>query len=236
MTLPAYADSDAVGSWYIPFSGDNSSSYSSVSSYVACDGVHQRAVTHSDARTDLTAVPLQWTPSHAFHGTVILTATIVSNYSHYWTHVQSVPVTVRGADTDMTETTSVPSPATVSAGEGEKTLWSSTVHSENVLNDSELLELLSEVIKSKTSETDVSVTTIKNINQNNYIEPSPGIDRNIDIHLLNSSRGRSPRFENQHLYEKIEAEHGAWENSGHTAVLHSVLLTFFILSELYKFH
>ena len=87
-------DSLAIGSWYIPFSGENSS-LATVSSYVACDGVHQRAVTHSDARNPLTAVPLQWTPPHTFHGTVIITATIVSNYTHYWTNLQSLPVSVR---------------------------------------------------------------------------------------------------------------------------------------------
>ena len=92
--IAAYADSQAVGSWYIPFSGDNSS-LATVSKYVACSGVHQRAVTHSDARTPLTAVPLQWTPPHTFHGTVIITATIVTNYTHYWTNLQSLPVSVR---------------------------------------------------------------------------------------------------------------------------------------------
>ena len=38
------------------------------------------------------------------------------------------------------------------------------------------------------------------------------------ITVLNSSvfqaQERSPRFENQELYEKIEAKYGAWENGG----------------------
>ena len=107
----------------------------------------------------------------------------------------------------------------------DKTVRSSTVHSENVLSDDELLELLSEVIKSKTTvSTDVS--TSKYINQNDQPEEND----NIDILLLNSSsRGRSPRFENQHLYEKIEAEYGAWENSGPSSKKSSSLLIFCLL-------
>ena len=104
----------------------------------------------------------------------------------------------------------------------DKTVRSSTVHSENVLSDDELLELLSEVIKSKTTvSTDVS--TSKYINQNDQPEEND----NIDILLLNSSsRGRSPRFENQHLYEKIEAEYGAWENSCPCSKISTSLLIF----------
>jgi len=226
----AYADSMAIGSWYIPFSGDNSS-LATVSSYVACNGVHQRAVTHSDARNPLTAVPLQWTPPHNFHGTVIITATIVSNYTHYWTNIQSLPVSV-SSESDTTESRPEKSPAEDSSVEElENTVRSSTVHSENVLSDDELLELLNEVIQSKTTEsTDVSVST-KNINnQNNQSK-----ENNIDIKLLNSSsRGRSPRFENQHLYEKMEAEYGAWENSCPFINISSSLLIFCLLLFLQK--
>ena len=114
------------------------------------------------------------------------------------------------SDRDTTQSRPEKSPAEdISVEELDKTVRSSTVHSENVLSDDELLELLSEVIKSKTTaSTDVS--TSKYINQNDQPEEND----NIDILLLNSSsRGRSPRFENQHLYEKIEAEYGAWENS-----------------------
>ena len=102
---------------------------------------------------------------------------------------------------------------------------SSTVHSENVLSNDELLELLSEVIESKTTEsTDVSVSTSKNINQKDQTEQN-----NLDILLLNSSsRGRSPRFENQHLYEKIEAEYGAWENSCPFSQISTSLLIFYL--------
>jgi len=224
----AYAQYDAIGSWYIPFTGDNSTSYSSVSTYVACDGVHQRAVTLRDANTPLTAVPLQWTPSTAFHGTVVLTATIVSNYSHYWTNLQSIPVTVTASDRRETESSSEVSPATVRSVEAEKS-EKSTVKVENVLNDNELLELLSQVIHSKTSQTDqtdVQATTSKYI-INNYREPQ--LDTNIDIILQNSSRDRSPRFENQHLYEKIEAEYGAWENCGSKAQSRVLLGIFCLL-------
>merc|ERR1712038_361793 len=147
----AYADSQAVGSWYIPFSGDNSS-LATVSKYVACSGVHQRAVTHSDARTPLTAVPLQWTPPHTFHGTVIITATIVSNYTHYWTNIQSLPVSV-SSERDTTESRPEKIPAEDSSVEEvENTVRSSTVHSENVLSHDELLELLNEaILQSKTT-------------------------------------------------------------------------------------
>merc|ERR1711953_299789 len=132
-------DSLAIGSWYIPFSGENSS-LATVSSYVACDGVHQRAVTHSDARNPLPAVPLQWTPPHTFHGTVIITATIVSNYTHYWTNLQSLPVSV-SSERATTESVSEKSPAEdIFVEEVENTVRSSTVHSENVLSDDELLE------------------------------------------------------------------------------------------------
>ena len=107
----------------------------------------------------------------------------------------------------------------------DNSVRSSTVHSENVLSDDELLELLSEVIKSKTTEsTDVSVSTSKYITQKVNTEQN-----NIDIHLLNSSsRGRSPRFENQHLYEKIEAEYGAWENSCPFSQISTSLLIFYL--------
>ena len=52
-----------------------------------------------------------------------------------------------------------------SVEEVDNSVRSSTVHSENVLSNDELLELLSEVIESKTTEsTDVSVSTSKNMN------------------------------------------------------------------------
>ena len=107
----------------------------------------------------------------------------------------------------------------------DNSVRSSTVHSENVLSNDELLELLSEVIESKTTEsTDVSVSTSKNINQKDQTEQN-----NLDILLLNSSsRGRSPRFENQHLYEKIEAEYGAWENSCPFSQISTSLLIFYL--------
>merc|ERR1711953_1024321 len=100
------------------------------------------------------------------------------------------------------------------------------VHSENVLSEDELLELLSEAIQSKTTEsTDVSVSKSKYINEKDQPE-----ENNIDILLLNSSSlGRSPRFENQHLYEKIEAEYGAWENSCPFINISSSLLIFCLL-------
>ena len=112
-----------------------------------------------------------------------------------------------------------------SVEEVDNSVRSSTVHSENVLSNDELLELLSEVIESKTTEsTDVSVSTSKNINQKDQTEQN-----NLDILLLNSSsRGRSPRFENQHLYEKIEAEYGAWENSCPFRQISTSLLIFYL--------
>ena len=112
-----------------------------------------------------------------------------------------------------------------SVEEVDNSVRSSTVHSENVLSNDELLELLSEVIESKTTEsTDVSVSTSKNINQKDQTEQN-----NLDILLLNSSsRGRSPRFENQHLYEKIEAEYGAWENSCPFSQISTSLLIFYL--------
>ena len=112
-----------------------------------------------------------------------------------------------------------------SVEEVDNSVRSSTVHSENVLSNDELLELLSEVIESKTTEsTDVSVSTSKNMNQKDQTEQN-----NLDILLLNSSsRGRSPRFENQHLYEKIEAEYGAWENSCPFSQISTSLLIFYL--------
>ena len=112
-----------------------------------------------------------------------------------------------------------------SVEEVDNSVRSSTVHSENVLSNDELLELLSEVIESKTTEsTDVSVSTSKNINQKDQTEQN-----NLDILLLNSSsRGRSPRFENQHLYEKIEAEYGAWENSCPFSQISTSVLIFYL--------
>ena len=187
------------------------------------------SLSHNHATNPLTAVPLQWTPSHAFHGTVLLTATIVSNYTHYWTNVLSVPITVSRPDRDLTQSTSEASQPTERSEEpsGNRER-SSTEQSENVLNDSELLELLSQVIKTKTSETDVSVTASNYINY--YTDIQSGEEDNIDLSLLNSSmRGRSPRFENQHLYEKIEAEYGAWENRGPAANISHSLLIFSLL-------
>ena len=118
----------------------------------------------------------------------------------------------------MTEARAEVTPGTVKPVEAEKS-EESTVKVENVLNDNELLELLSQVIHSKTSQadqTDVPATTSKYLINNNYRDPQLDLDQNLDIILQNSSRDRSPRFENQHLYEKIEAEYGAWENSGNT--------------------
>merc|ERR1719225_16782 len=77
-----------IGSWHIP-------NYDNSSQYMHCVvGKGQGGVTHSSLSTTRYQLYLQWKPSHNYYGPVTIMATIVINYSTYWTRIASSPITV----------------------------------------------------------------------------------------------------------------------------------------------
>ena len=202
--LAAYASLAAMGTWYIPFQ-------SNVSQYVACGGVHQRAATHTRNQRAVSVVHLQWSPPHNYHGIAVVTATVVANYSTYWTNVRSHPVSVSlGETTHPRASTSSPLNSTSTTSTSRMTA-AGAADTENS-SVTQQLDFYHEFISL------------------DQLQPAPAPSASglpgdslysivtETITVLNSSvfqaQERSPRFENQELYEKIEAKYGAWENGG----------------------
>merc|ERR1712227_1002700 len=103
----SYASLAPMGTWYIPFS-TVPDVQSNTTKYVACDGVHQRAVTHTDAnKNQVSVVHLQWTPPYNYHGIIVVTATVVQNYSTYWTNIRSHPVSVSLGEVSLKHATEI---------------------------------------------------------------------------------------------------------------------------------
>ena len=192
-----------MGTWYIPFQ-------SNVSQYVACGGVHQRAATHTRNQRAVSVVHLQWSPPHNYHGIAVVTATVVANYSTYWTNVRSHPVSV-----SLGETT----PPRASTG---------SLHNSTTTSTSTSGLTAAGAADTENSSVTQQLDFYHEFISLDQLQPSaPGLPGDSlysivteSITLLNSSvfqaQERSPRFENQELYEKIEAKYGAWENSGRT--------------------
>jgi hypothetical protein len=85
----------SLGSWYIPH-------YDLTSQYLHCgEDRPQSSVTHTSLTISMYELYLQWKPSHNYHGKVNIVATIVMNYTTYWTGVTSRPVIVIGDGDDQ---------------------------------------------------------------------------------------------------------------------------------------
>ena len=224
-----------MGTWTIPFSA-GAEELNNASRYLACDGVHQRAVTHSGAGTGagLGAVHLQWSPPHKYHGIVVITASIVTNYSTYWASVRSHPVSVSLEESR----TGLPTPT-------EKSVMNVTTNTQRDQEKTQdtvrnIVDYYHEFISLENLSTQKSdlATQTENSFVNNKI-PVENLYNIVteSITVLNSSlyKERMPRFENQELYEKMEAEYGAWENRATGLPLSwTALITFINLSCIIK--
>ena len=197
----AYASLSPIGSWYIPFNSAVGVQ-SNISKYVACDGVHQRAVTHTDANShQVNVLHLQWTPPYNYHGIVVITATVVVNYTTYWTNIRSHPVTVSlGEKTDsshnkVSSTTSTTSTQVQTTSDPEHIidLYHEFISLEN--NDQATHQ------ESSSQQNRIPVENLYNI-----------VTESINVSNHSFPKERSPRFENQELYERMEASYGSWEN------------------------
>ena len=192
----------AIGTWYIPLRAE-----ANTSRYIACGGIHQKAVTHAGITAPgLTALHLQWSPPQTFHGIVVITASIVTNYSTYWASVQSNPISVSLEESRtgqgtiqrivVNATTNRPKPT---QSEPEKTERGTFdyIHEFVSLENISTSEYQTQTHRSFLN-TNVPVENLYSI-----------VTQNITVLY----KERRPRFENQELYEKLEAEYGAWENS-----------------------
>ena len=89
--ISAFGSFSAIGSWHIPYTHD---SYASDSQYLHCGGGIQTAVTHSGVTISMFVISLQWKPPDTYQGIVTITASIVKDYTTYWTGLESTPVHV----------------------------------------------------------------------------------------------------------------------------------------------
>ena len=203
----AYASLKAIGTWYIPLRAE-----ANTSRYVACGGIHQKAVTHAGITAPgLAAVHLQWSPPQTFHGIVVITASIVANYSTYWASVQSHPISVSLEESKtgqgtiqkivVNSTTIKPVPS-----DPEKTERATFVTLGDYFHEFVSLENISTPRSEYRTETQTSFLNPRVPEENLYSI----VTQNITVLY----KERRPRFEKQEHYEKIEAEYGAWENSG----------------------
>ena len=198
----AYASLKAIGTWYIPLRAE-----ANTSRYIACGGIHQKAVTHAGITAPgLAAVHLQWSPPQTFHGIVVITASIVTNYSTYWASVQSNPISVSLEESKtgqgtiqkivVNATTNKPKPT---QSEPEKT-------------ERGTFDYFHEFVSLE----NISTPEYQTQTQRTFLNTNVPVENLYSIVTQNISvlyKERRPRFENQELYEKLEAEYGAWENS-----------------------
>lgn len=203
----AYASLKAIGTWYIPLRAE-----ANTSRYVACGGIHQKAVTHGGITAPgMAAVHLQWSPPQTFHGIVVMTASIVVNYSTYWASVQSHPISVsleesktgQGTMKRIAVNATTKKPA---HSEQDKTEQGTFVTLSAYFHEFVSLENISKSRSEYQTETQKSFLNTHVPEDNLYSI----VTQNITV----LHKERRPRFEKQELYEKIEAEYGAWENSG----------------------
>ena len=191
-----------MGSWYIPFNSAVGVQ-SNISKYVACDGVHQRAVTHTDANShEVSVLHLQWTPPYNYHGIVVITATVVLNYTTYWTNIRSHPVTVSLGE-KMEESNHINKASTTSTIGTQVQTTSDEEHIIDLYHEFISLENNDQAShqESSSQQTRVPIENLYNI-----------VTESITVSNLSFPKERSPRFENQELYERMEASYGSWEN------------------------
>ena len=211
----AYASLKAIGTWYIPLRAE-----ANTSRYVACDGIHQKAVTHGGiTAAGLAAVHLQWSPPQTFHGIVVITASIVANYSTYWASVQSHPISVsleesragQGAVQKILVNSTTRKPEHEQP-ETEKAERGSFVTLGNYFHEFVSLENIS------TPRIEYQTQTQKSFLNTNV--PEENLYSIVTQNITVLYKERRPRFEKQEHYEKIEAEYGAWENTGTQRKVH----------------
>ena len=179
----------------------------------------------------LAAVHLQWSPPQTFHGIVVITASIVTNYSTYWASVRSHPISVSLEEsktgqgsiqrTVVNTTTNKPTHS-----EQDKTEQGSFVTLGNYFHEFISLENISKSQSGYQTETQKS-------SLNTHV-PEDNLYSIVTQNITVLYKERRPRFEKQELYEKIEAEYGAWENSGTQHNLKGIIaITCFIKGSLH---
>ena len=82
-SLPA----NPLGTWSIP-------AYKTCSQYLQCRGGLHTAVTHTGNCSRQIMVTLQWRPAEEYQGKAIMVATVVLEYTKFWTQVSAQDVTV----------------------------------------------------------------------------------------------------------------------------------------------
>ena len=82
-TIPA----TPLGTWAIP-------AYNTCSQYLQCGGGIHSAVTHTANCSMQSMVTLQWRPAEEYQGKVIMVATVVEDYTRFWTQVSSQEIAV----------------------------------------------------------------------------------------------------------------------------------------------
>ena len=120
-------NNSTIGSWHIP-------NYDDSSQYLHCVvGSGQGGVTHSSLSTSRYQLYLQWKPSHNYHGPVTIMATIVINYSTYWTKITSNLISVDKDSPDQGIVISEPPYILDSQGQDNKdSLYVGNIHADNI--------------------------------------------------------------------------------------------------------
>ena len=89
--------------------------------YLHCGGQAQSGVTHSGSVQDLYRVSLQWQPPSNYTGQAVLRATVLQDYSTYWTLVTAPSVTVSRGEEPVGSARFVPRYRDVATA--EKIVW-----------------------------------------------------------------------------------------------------------------
>ena len=154
----------------------------------------------------LAAVHLQWSPPQTFHGIVVITASIVTNYSTYWASVQSNPISVSLEESKTGQ------------GTVQKIVVNATTNTPKpTQSEPEKIERGTfDYFHEFVSLENISTPEYQTQTQRSFLNTNGPVENLYSIVTQNISvlyKERRPRFENQDLYEKLEAEYGAWENS-----------------------
>jgi len=171
----------------------------------------------------VSVVHLQWTPPYNYHGIIVVTATVVQNYSTYWTNIRSHPVSVSVGEVSPKHATEIKTEKTTTLINSDHQNTSENRPLSDVNNlglDSDYYhEFISveQLYQDQSSSSSKQGSTEHIINNQIPIENLYNIvTENILVQNSSLYKERSPRFENQELYEKIEANYGAWENEAET--------------------
>ena len=109
--------------------------------YLHCGGQAQSGVTHSGSVQDLYRVSLQWQPPSNYTGQAVLRATVLQDYSTFWTLVTAPSVTVSRGEEPVGSARFVPRYRDVATA--EKIVWQGA--NTNPINDRKTGESSSDV-------------------------------------------------------------------------------------------